>query len=307
MTKWINRRGFLAAGAAAGLTAAPALRAFAGEAAPETGRFHLRYAPHFGMFRHHAGEDPVDQITFLADSGFAAVEDSGLLRKSDSLLEKIRRELEQRGVAPGLFVAHADYGNPTFASGRDDLRRQVLRDVRRAADVAERLGARWCTVVPGKRDSRLPLAVQTARAIDTLRWCVEIAEPRGLVLLLEPIDHHTRRPHMWLHSLEQAHAVCRAVANPACRLLFDVYQRQLSGCEPLAALGEAWDSVGYIQVGDYPGRKEPGTGSIEYRELFAWLKARQYRGLVGMEHGNSLPGKPGELAVCAAYEAHDPR
>jgi hydroxypyruvate isomerase len=198
-------------------------------------------------------------------------------------------------------------GNPTFASGRDDLQRGVLRDKRRAVEVAQRTRARWCAVVPGKLDPRLPLDAQMHHAVDTLQRCVEIVEPAGLTLLLEPIDHGTRRPRLLLHRLEQAHAVCRAIDSPACRILFDVYRQQSRGRDALAALNRVWDQVGYVQVGDFPGRKEPGTGTIDYRRLFSWLAARDYRGLVGAEHGNSQPGKPGERAVCAAYEMHDPR
>jgi hydroxypyruvate isomerase len=304
----INRREFLAAGVAAGAAASP-LCAWANVASPtaSAGRFGLRFAPHFGTFRHHAGDDPIDQIKFMADAGFAAVEDIGLLRRPPSTLEKIRKELDRHRMTPGLFVASADYGNPTFGSGRDDLRRQVLRDMQQAVDVSRRLGAPWCVIVAGKLDPRIPLEVQHAHAIDTLRRCIDLAEGAGLTILLEATDHCTLRPRMLVHNLERASALCRAVSSPQCRVLFDVYQQQAAGHDPLEALSRAGDNVGYIQVGDFPGRKEPGTGTIDFHRLFAWLKHCGYQGLVGMEHGNSLPGKGGEVALCEAYATYDPR
>ena len=60
-----------------------------------------------------------------------------------------------------------------------------------------------------------------------------------------------------------------------------------------------------MQVGDNPGRNEPGTGEINYRNVFAHLHAKGYAGIVGMEHGNSMRGREGERAVIDAYRAAD--
>ena len=60
-----------------------------------------------------------------------------------------------------------------------------------------------------------------------------------------------------------------------------------------------------MQVGDNPGRKEPGTGEINYRNVFKHLASKGYTGVVGMEHGSSKPGKEGERAVIDAYIAAD--
>ncbi len=305
----INRREFIGASLSAGaamvpLCSAPALTHETVQHA--SGRFRLQYAPHFGMFAQHAGDDPIDQIKFMADAGFAAVEDHGLMAKSDSLLQRIGNEIERHDMTMGLFVATTDYGDPTFASGRGDLRRRVLSDMQRAVDVAQTVGARWCTVVPGKVDRRLSLQQQMLNAIDLLKRCVEIVEPSGLTLLLEPLDHGGGQPGLFLHDLAQARVLCRAVNHPCCRVLVDVYHQRVAGRDPLQSLLSVWDELGYIQVGDYPGRKEPGTGTIDYRRLFSLLARRGYEGPVGMEHGNASPGKVGEQNVIAAYESHDP-
>ena len=270
-------------------------------------RFRLRYAPHFGMFRQHAGDALIDQIRFMADAGFSAIEDHGLLAKPPGTINAIGRELKRRNMTMGRFVAHPDYGDPTFASGRCDLQDRVLSDMRRAVDVAARVGARYCTVVPGKLDRRLPLSEQTAHAVDLLRSCIDVIEPAGLTLLLEPLHHATHEPSLFMHDMNQARLLCRAVGHPCCRILFDVYHERVAGRDPWASLLSVWDDVGYIQVGDNPGRKEPGSGTIDYRRLFSFLDALGYTGPVGMEHGNSAPGKAGEQNVIAAYQTHDPR
>jgi hydroxypyruvate isomerase len=70
-------------------------------------------------------------------------------------------------------------------------------------------------------------------------------------------------------------------------------------------LEKGWDEIAYVQVGDNPGRKEPTTGEINYHRIFEWLYKHKFDGVVGMEHGNSRPGKEGEQAVIAAYRACD--
>ena len=63
-----------------------------------------------------------------------------------------------------------------------------------------------------------------------------------------------------------------------------------------------WDEIAYFQIGDNPGRNEPTTGEINYKNIFKFINDKGYSGILGMEHGNSLEGKAGELAVIKAYK-----
>jgi hydroxypyruvate isomerase len=67
----------------------------------------------------------------------------------------------------------------------------------------------------------------------------------------------------------------------------------------------AWDEIAYFQIGDNPGRKEPTTGEVNFRNVFKHIYEKGYKGVLGMEHGNSRPGKEGELAVIEAYRKSD--
>jgi hydroxypyruvate isomerase len=95
------------------------------------------------------------------------------------------------------------------------------------------------------------------------------------------------------------------VNSPACKILFDFYHEQINEGNLIPTLDAVWSEVAYIQTGDTPGRKEPGTGETNYRNLFRHLHSKGYTGLVGMEHGNSKPGREGERAVIDAYVAAD--
>jgi hydroxypyruvate isomerase len=296
----LNRREFLGAGTACAVTLAGA-----GGLCRRESRFARKFAPHLGMFRHHASSDPIDQIHFLADAGFGALEDCGLRAKPPGIQTRIGHELARRGMSMGLFVGLADFGRPTFASGCEEFRRSVLRELHSAVETARRVGGRYLAVVPGKSVTGLPRSVQFRHAVDTLRFCADVCEPHDLMLLLEPIDHGADSSRLLLRSASQAAELCRVVGRPSCRLLFDVYQQAVVGENVPRLLTQISDVLGYVQLADSPGCKEPGTGDIDFRQLFGVLDAIDYRGILGMEHGNLLPGRDGERAVIDAYRSFE--
>jgi hypothetical protein len=122
-------------------------RGFAAEGS--AGKFKLRFAPHPGMFKAHAGEDVIDQIKFAADQGFTAWEDNGLPGRSPEMQEKIGNTLRERGMTMGVFVAYANTEAPTFARANKTAEEEVLEKIKASVDIAKRVGAKWMTVVPG--------------------------------------------------------------------------------------------------------------------------------------------------------------
>ncbi len=300
----MNRRTFLTTGVAVG--AAAMVSSAAGQANGEPKRrFKLKYAPHFNMFRHSAGDDPIDQLKFMADQGFTALEDNGMKRRSVDEQNRIAKEMDRLGMQMGVFVATGDFKRPMFASGDKDLLNESLQDVRDSLEVAKRVNAKWMTVVPGKFDHRKPMGYQTANVIEGLRRCAEICEPAGLVMVLEPLNHFTNHPELFLHQIPQAFMICRAVNSPACKILFDLYHQQITEGNLIPNIDKAWSEVAYFQIGDNPGRKEPTTGEINYTNVFKHIYDKGFQGVLGMEHGNSKPGAEGEQAVIEAYAKCD--
>ncbi len=302
----MNRREFIGAGvAAAGAAAAASAGTSTAAAQTERKPFKLKYAPHFGMFTHHAGEDPIDQLKFMADEGFEALEDNGMGGRPVELQEKIAREMERLGMTMGVFVAAADFDNVTFASDKPENREHILQTMRNAVEVAKRVNTRWCTVVPGRYDVGREWEYQTAYVIDNLKYCAEIVEPHGLIMVLEPLNSWTDHPGLFLSGIPQAYQICRAVGSPSCKILFDMYHQQITEGNIIPNIDRAWSEIAYFQAGDNPGRKEPTTGEMNYRNIFKHIHGKGFDGIVGMEHGNSQPGKEGERAVIEAYRYCD--
>ena len=300
----MKRRDFLAGGLAAGaaLAAGPAARP-ATQVARR--RFKLDYAPHFGMFRHSAGDDLVDQLQFMAAEGFTALEDNGMRGRGRDDQQRIATEMERLGTRMGVFVAHADFGEVTFASRAAAARDRILGEIRDSIETAKRVNARWCTVVPGCFDRRLEWDYQTANVVDNLKRCAELCEPAGLVMVLEPLNPYRDHPGLFLTKIPQAFMICESVGSPSCRILNDLYHQQITEGNLIPNIDKAWEQIAYFQVGDNPGRNEPTTGEINYRNVFRHLHGKGYTGIIGMEHGNSRRGKAGEQAVIDAYVACD--
>jgi hydroxypyruvate isomerase len=145
---------------------------------------------------------------------------------------------------------------------------------------------------------------QTANVIDNLRACTEICEPAGLILVLEPLNPRDH-PGLFLTRIPQAYEICRAVASPSCKILDDIYHQQISEGNLIPNIEMAWDEIAAFHVGDNPGRKEPTSGEINYKNIFKHLHKKGYQGAICMEHGQSLKGKEGERAVIEAYRACD--
>lgn len=281
----------------------PNLRAHNQEFDPH--QFNLRYAPHLGMFKHHAGSDPVDQLNFMADVGFTAFEDNGMKGRDLSVQEKMAKTMTDRGIQMGVFVAHEiSWRKPNLANGDQELRDKFLKEIKESVEVAKRMNATWMTVVPGHVDLRQNIGFQTAHVMESLRQACDILEPHGLVMVLEPLNFRDH-PGLFLTEIPQAYALCRAVDSPACKILFDIYHQQIHEGNIIPNIDNAWDEVGYFQIGDNPGRKEPTTGEINYKNIFKHIYDKGFEGIMGMEHGNKYPDKDGELKLIDAYKQVD--
>lgn len=267
--------------------------------------YKLNYAPHIGMFKNLAGDDVLDQLNFMADQGFTAFEDNGMPHRSVDQQNAIAKVLEKRGMTMGVFVAHKIYWTePNLTSGNLEKRAEFLKEIKASVEVAKRVNAKWMTVVPGFVDLRQEHGYQTAHVVESLKQAAAIIEPHGITMVLEPLNYRDH-PGLFLKKSAQAYEICKAVGSPSCKILYDVYHQQITEGNLIPNIEASWDEIAYFQTGDNPGRKEPTTGEINYKNIFKYIHDRGFQGVLGMEHGNSMPGKDGELALIKAYQEVD--
>lgn len=264
----------------------------------------MNYAFHDGMFSAHAGNDFIDQIKFAHGQGFRSIEDNGMMGRTPEMQSRIGETLAKLGMQMGVFVITSNgwHWEKSLATGKQEFKDLIVKDCKQAVEVAKRTNAKWMTVVPGNFDRSLPMDIQTANVIDGLRRGSEILEKHGLVMVLEPLSDN---PDLFLRFSTQTYMICKAVNSSACKILFDMYHMQRNEGNIMNNIDHCWDEIGYFQIGDNPGRNEPTTGEMNYKNLFKHIHKKGFKGILGMEHGNSLPGKEGELALIKAYRDSD--
>jgi len=268
-------------------------------------KYNLNYAPHLGMFKALAGNDPIDQLNFMADQGFRSFEDNDMRTRSVKLQEKMSLTMQQRNLKMGVFVAHdIAWKRPNLASGDIDEQNAFLMQIKASIEVAKRVNAKWMTVVPGLKDFRKNIEYQTVNVINTLKKACDILEPHGLIMVIEPLNFKSH-PGLFLTESPQANSICKAVGSSSCKILFDVYHQQIQEGNLIPNIESCWDEIAYFQIGDNPGRNEPYSGEINYKNIFKYIYNKGFKGILGMEHGNSLEGKEGELKVIKAYQMAD--
>jgi hydroxypyruvate isomerase len=256
------------------------------------------------MFEQHAGKDYVDQLKFMHEMGFRALEDNEMMEKPIEVQEKIGAALGRLGMEMGVFVikfpgffdkSHMTTGDKTWT----DL---FLKSCRQAVETSKRVNAKWATVVPGNFTRNLPMGIQTGNVIEVLKRGAEILEPHQLTMVLEPLSDN---PDLFLRHSDQSYMICKGVNSPSCKILFDMYHMQRNEGNMIKNMDLCWSEIAYLQIGDNPGRKEPGTGEVNYANIFEHLRQKKYTGVLGMEHGNFHPGKAGELKLIEAYRKVD--
>lgn len=307
----MNRNEFLKAGflATSGLLASSAIPAFASDRDSDSKysagqkTFNLDYAPHQGMFANKAGKDFLDQIRYMYDMGFRSIEDNGYLGRTLDEQKKIGDLLNKLGMRMGVFVVDGgDNWKTSLTTGKQEFKNRFVETCKKSVEAAKRCNAKWLTVVPGFYERKLPYGVQMANVVDAMRAGVEIFEPHGLVMVLETLSD---TPELFLQQTHETYSVCKAVNSPSCKILYDIYHMQRTEGNLINNIDRCWEEIEYIQIGDNPGRKEPTTGEINYKHLFKHLYHKGYKGVMGMEHGNSISGAAGEKRLIQAYREVD--
>lgn len=301
----MERRGFIKkvglGSTLLGVSGAMSVTSFAAGKAEPT--FNMDFAPHFGMFRNSAPGGIVDELKFMADQGFRSLEDNGMLGRSVEDQTLIGKTLESLGMRMGVFVIDGgENWKTSLATGKKEHEDLFVDTCKKSVEVAKRVGAKWMTVVPGYFERNLPMGLQTGNVIEAYKRGAEVLEKEGLVMVMEPLSDN---PDLFLRHADQSYMICKAVDSPACKILYDIYHMQRNEGNLIATMEKTWEEIAYIQIGDNPGRKEPGTGEINYSNVFKYIHEKGFTGVMGMEHGNASSGVEGEKALIQAYRKVD--
>ena len=166
--------------------------------------------------------------------------------------------------------------------GDPSVREAFLTDVREQLKIMEKLECPALIVMSGNVVPGLAPQAQHDSCVEGLKRAAELVEGKGMTLLLENIDlEENPRYYMW--SVPEAFRIIEEVNHPQVKFLYDFYHAQISGGNLITNLKGHADKVGLFHIADVPGRHEPGTGEIDYRNIYKQIAESNYHGYAAME------------------------
>lgn len=215
-------------------------------------------------------------------AGFSAVE---FWWPSGEDLDEVVRAIADAGLTVAAF--NFDAGDmPAGDRGvlSDPARQETFREnVPVALDLARRLGCARLNALVGLEVPGLAREEQCRLARENVAWAADRAAGQGAMVLIEALNVFDNGPYL-LQTTRDASAFVRSVGRPNVRLQYDVYHMQRMEGNLIANLREYIGEIAHIQIADSPGRGEPGTGEINYANVFRAIEELGYDGFVGLEY-----------------------
>jgi len=218
-----------------------------------------------------------ERLEKVAEAGYHAVELVGEYAKwSEDDFRRYNKKRAELGITFDTTAGtHHGAGDPS-------VREAFLADIREQLSIMEKIECPALIVMSGNVVPGLAPQAQHDSCVEGLKRAAELVEGKGVTLLLENIDLE-ENPHYYMWSVPEAFKIIEEVNHPQVKFLYDFYHAQISGGNLIANLQRHADKVGLIHIADVPGRHEPGTGEINYLNIYKKLAELNYQHYVAME------------------------
>jgi hydroxypyruvate isomerase len=161
-------------------------------------------------------------------------------------------------------------------------RQSTLREIQAHLPFLEELQSTRLILLSGNRVENMSHEQLHAACVETIKAAADLAAAKNIELLIENIDPE-ENPKYFLTSVAEGFKVIREVNRPNVRFLYDFFHEQIAEGNLIEKLEKNIDLIGLVHVADVPGRHEPGTGEINYSNIFRKLRELNYRGNIAME------------------------
>jgi len=221
---------------------------------------------------------PFDQrLEKVAEAGYNAVELVGEFHKwSAADFAAYNRKKRELGI---IFDATSGLDRSLVNPAERDA---FLADLNALLTDAEKLECPAVIVLSGNKVPELSHAEQRESVVEGLKRAADAAAKRNITVLLENIDPE-ENPKYFLTSVAEGFEIITEVNHPNVKFLFDFFHEQISEGNLIEKLEKNIDKVGLVHIADVPGRHEPGTGEINYANIFRKLVSLGYKGRAAME------------------------
>lgn len=235
--------------------------------------------------------DICDRYYAAAKNGFRAMEDLGWVGRD---LDKIRAAIDGSGVElSAILFQSADPAKQALIANShgivwEDAQDAFVDAIAETLEAAKKLNVKNIVVTTGNERSDVSRYVQHTNVVTALRRAAKIVEGTGVQLVLEPLNILVNHKGYYLVTTAESAEIIDEVNSPVVKILYDVYHQQISEGNVIDNIRANIDRIGHIHVADVPGRREPGTGELNYKNIFKAIADTGYNGFVTFECGRSV-------------------
>lgn len=154
-------------------------------------------------------------------------------------------------------------------------------------EMAQKLNCKKLVGLTGNLRHDISVEEQTGYVIECLKRLAPIAEKNGVLLIMEALNTLVDHPGFFLTRTDQTVAILKEVNSPNVKMLFDIYHQQITEGNVIRNIRENIDFIGHFHVADNPGRQEPGTGELNYTNIFNAIVETGYSEMVALECGHA--------------------
>jgi len=225
------------------------------------------------------------RIEAVAAQGFKAYSFWSTTEEEQDAMIKVQEKTGLKCTAitgPGNSVSTTGLTKP----GMEDV---FLKDMEARAKMAAKFGGSQSIIFVGKQLTDVPWEQQRSQIVSGLKKVGDIAAKHNMNFIVEPLSTNPGQGRMALDTAAAAFPVVQEVAHPHVKVCFDFYHLQLMEGNVITHLREGLskDLIALVQIGEVPGRKEPGTGELDYAYIFRVLRELNWKGYVDTEMGTS--------------------
>lgn len=228
----------------------------------------------------YAGKDEIYHLEKIKEHGFHGLEYYAWWELND--ISRVAKEQERIGVGISAvctkFISLVD----------ESLRNDYLTGVRDTIEACRRLGVRSIISQTGNVLDGVPREIQRQTMVETLKRCAPLFENAGIVLEVEPLNGLVDHRGHFLQRSDESVSVIDQVGSPNVKLVFDVYHQQITEGNVIRNATGYIDRINHYHIADNPGRKQPGTGELNYVNILRAIKGTGFDGFVGLECGYTI-------------------
>jgi hydroxypyruvate isomerase len=173
-----------------------------------------------------------------------------------------------------------------------------LGEIKASTEAASRFETTRLVTLTGNGLPGVPREAQHRSIVEGLKRAHDVVAPRGVTLIVEPLNTLVDHEGYYLNHTAEAFEIMREVGSPNVKILFDIYHVQIMDGNLIDTIRKNIASIGHFHVGDVPGRHEPGTGEINYANVFHAIRETGFRDFVAMEY------RPSKDPLATLVEVH---